>query len=140
LTYSISDNASWMTISPSSGTTSGEVDTIEVSFSTSRMAQGTYHGKITASAIGASNSPQEIDVVLTINAAAMGDINGDSAVNSGDAILALRIAAGLLIGSPPHTPTATEISAADVNHDAKNTSADVILILQMAAGLIEVFP
>jgi hypothetical protein len=58
-----------------------------------------------------------------------GDVNGDGDIGSNDAILALRIAAGLA------EPTADQECAADANNDGKVTSADAILILRMAAGL-----
>jgi hypothetical protein len=69
-----------------------------------------------------------------------GDINNDGSINSGDAILALRISAGLEIGGPPHQATAEERSAGDVNCDGLNNSGDAILILRKAAGLIISFP
>ncbi len=58
-----------------------------------------------------------------------GDVNGDGAVKSNDAILALRISAGLL------TPTAQQLWAADMNDDGKVKSNDSILILRKSAGL-----
>ncbi|MBD3184031.1 T9SS type A sorting domain-containing protein [Candidatus Poribacteria bacterium] len=58
-----------------------------------------------------------------------GDVNGDGYVRSNDAILALRISAGLL------TPTAQQLCAADMNDDGNVRSNDCILILRKSAGL-----
>ena len=66
LSYTISDNKSWLSCSPASGTSSGESDTITVKYNTSGLDAGTYSATITISASGASNSPQTIAVSLTI--------------------------------------------------------------------------
>jgi hypothetical protein len=58
-----------------------------------------------------------------------GDVNGDGEVRSNDAILTLRISAGLII------PTDYQKQAADMNDDGKVASNDAILILRKAAGM-----
>jgi regulation of enolase protein 1 (concanavalin A-like superfamily) len=68
LSYTISDDASWLSCSPVSGTSTGELDTIAVSYSTSGLAVGTYTATISIAASGASNSPQTVPVTLTVNA------------------------------------------------------------------------
>ncbi|MCD6220237.1 dockerin type I repeat-containing protein [Candidatus Calescamantes bacterium] len=65
----------------------------------------------------------------------LGDVNFDGRVNSADAILCLRIAVGLKIGSPPHNATDREKFMADINRDGSVNSADAILILRKAVGL-----
>ena len=67
LSYSISDNASWLSVSPSSGTSTGEHDTLTVSYSTTSLLAGTYNATINISASGATGSPQTITVTLTVN-------------------------------------------------------------------------
>ncbi len=67
LSYTVSDNKTWMSCSPSSGTSTGESDTITVNFDTSNLSPGNYTGQITVSDPNASNSPQVIDVALTVN-------------------------------------------------------------------------
>ncbi|MBT7166910.1 MAG: M6 family metalloprotease domain-containing protein, partial [Victivallales bacterium] len=69
LTYSISDDAAWLSCSPSSGTATAEADEIVASFSTSALATGTHSATITVVAAGASNTPQTIPVTLTVRAA-----------------------------------------------------------------------
>ena len=58
-----------------------------------------------------------------------GDINGDDAVNARDAILALRIAAGLV------EPSEQQKRSADMNGDGEVRANDAISILRKAAGL-----
>ena len=66
--------------------------------------------------------PTEPDVIK-------GDVNGDGKFSSSDAILILRIIAGLMI------PTDSQRLAADVNGDGEIGSNDAILILRIVAGL-----
>jgi hypothetical protein len=58
-----------------------------------------------------------------------GDVNGDRAVTLADAVLALKVAAGM------DTSGATVSKDADVNGDGKIGMAEVSYILQKAAGL-----
>jgi len=64
-----------------------------------------------------------------------GDINDDGLINSGDAVLALRIAVGLDIGIPPHPADGCELCRCDVNCDGAQNSGDAVLILREAAGM-----
>jgi len=69
LNYSITDNVTWLSCSPSSGTSTGEADTdtIHVNFSSSGLGADTYTATITVSDPNATNDPQEIDVTLTVS-------------------------------------------------------------------------
>lgn len=62
---------------------------------------------------------------------ALGDVDGNGVVDSGDALLALQHATGqrVLSTDPP------EFQAADVNGDGAVDGADVTLILRLAVGL-----
>ncbi len=68
LSYTISDNASWLSCSPTTGTSTGEQDTIKVTYATSKLAAGTYSATITFTDPNASNSPETILVVLVVSA------------------------------------------------------------------------
>jgi len=68
LSWSVSDNASWLTVSPTSGTTTTETDAVPVSVNLASLAAGTYNGTITITASGATNSPQTVTVTLTVTA------------------------------------------------------------------------
>jgi Concanavalin A-like lectin/glucanases superfamily/Fibronectin type III domain/Viral BACON domain len=66
LNWTASESASWLSISPSSGTNAG---TITVTPSTSGLAPGTYTTDVTVTAAGAGGSPKTIPVTLTVDAA-----------------------------------------------------------------------
>ena len=67
LSWSISDSAPWLSLSPTSGSSSGEVSDVAVSVNTLGMSTGSYAAITTIAALGASNTPQTIVVNLTIN-------------------------------------------------------------------------
>lgn len=64
LNWSVSDNKSWISVSPTSGTNSG---TVTVTVNKSGLAAGTYNGTVTVSSTNASNSPQTVAVSLTVS-------------------------------------------------------------------------
>jgi len=67
MSYTVADDASWVTLSSGSGTLSaGSSDTITVTYTTSALSQGTHEATITITDANAPNSPFEIDVSLTI--------------------------------------------------------------------------
>ncbi len=68
LSWNATSNASWLNVSPGSGTGSS---TLTVSISTSGLSSGTYNGSIAVSAIGATNSPQYVNVTLVVGATAI---------------------------------------------------------------------
>ena len=71
LSYTISDNATWLSCTPTSGTSTGEQDAITVNYATSVLSAGTYTATITITASGATNSPQTIPVSLTVVSSAL---------------------------------------------------------------------
>jgi PKD repeat protein len=64
LNWSANSNASWLNISPESGTNSG---TINISVNSSGLSAGTYNGKITISDPNAGNSPRNVSVTLNVH-------------------------------------------------------------------------
>jgi len=66
LNYTISDDASWLNVSPQSGTSKGGTNSHSVSVNISGLSEGTYKGTITISDPDASNSPQTVEVTLSI--------------------------------------------------------------------------
>jgi hypothetical protein len=66
LNWTASDNATWLTVSPASGTAPS---TLTASVSITGLVAGTYNGTITITATGATNSPLSVPVTLTVNAA-----------------------------------------------------------------------
>jgi hypothetical protein len=65
ISYTCSKTASWLTISPTSGTSTGAHNTHTVSVNVTGLADGTYNDTITIAASGAVNTPQTISVTLT---------------------------------------------------------------------------
>jgi hypothetical protein len=64
--YTVSTSATWLSASPASGTTSGNVS---VSVTPQNLTAGTYTGTVTITSSGASNSPKSVPVTLTVTAA-----------------------------------------------------------------------
>ena len=68
LSYTISDDQSWLSCSPATGTATSETDTIVVNFSTSGLAAGSYSATITVVDPAASPTTATITVSLTVSA------------------------------------------------------------------------
>jgi len=66
LDWAVSDDADWLTLSPASGSSTGERNKVTVSVDINSLDAGNYTANITISASGASNSPQTIAVKLSI--------------------------------------------------------------------------
>jgi hypothetical protein len=64
LNWTASENASWLTVAPTSGTNAG---TVTVTPSTTGLAAGTYTTDVTIAAAGAGGSPKTIPVTLTVD-------------------------------------------------------------------------
>jgi hypothetical protein len=69
LNFTASVNAPWLAVSPTSGTAPS---TLTASVNISGLAAGTYNGTITISATGATNTPVNVPVTLTVNGAGGG--------------------------------------------------------------------
>jgi hypothetical protein len=66
LNYSIEGEAGWLSVSPSTGTSTGEGKEHVVSVDTSALPPGQYAASLVITAYGASNTPQTVPVTLTI--------------------------------------------------------------------------
>ena len=65
LSWTASPSASWIQVTPVSGTAPGQVS---IGVSTTGLTNGSYSGTVTISASGVSNSPQTINVSLQVQA------------------------------------------------------------------------
>jgi Concanavalin A-like lectin/glucanases superfamily/Viral BACON domain len=66
LSYSIGTDQGWLSCFPASGTSTGEHDSITVSYSTASLSLGTHSATITVSGTAAYGSPQTIPVNLRV--------------------------------------------------------------------------
>jgi len=66
LSYTITETNGWLSCTPTNGISDGEHDWITVSYTTDGLAAGTYNGTMTVTADGASGSPQQVEVTLTV--------------------------------------------------------------------------
>ncbi len=62
LSYSLSVGAAWLSVTPASGTSTGNANTIAVTLDPTGLKTGTYTSTITAAAAGATGSPVTIVV------------------------------------------------------------------------------
>jgi hypothetical protein len=69
LTWWTHSDSDWLAVSPASGTTTGEVDTLTVTVDTSDMDPGTYSGLIAICDPAAANNPKTVRVDLTVDPA-----------------------------------------------------------------------
>ena len=68
LVYSIQDNQSWLSVSPTAGSSTGEPDSIAINYSTAGLGFGQHVATITVSDPNASNNPQTITVTVSVQA------------------------------------------------------------------------
>jgi Fibronectin type III domain/Viral BACON domain len=68
LDWTASETASWLTLSPTSGSTTTETDTLVVSVNTTGLLEGNYSGPITLASPGSTSPSQQIPVTLTVTA------------------------------------------------------------------------
>jgi hypothetical protein len=67
LSWTLAESAPWLALNITSGTTTTETDQISASVGISGLSAGTYSTIISVTASGASNSPQQIPVSLTLS-------------------------------------------------------------------------
>ncbi len=69
LSYSVSSDASWLSVASSSGTSKGEHDALQLLYDTTAMSTGTYSATLTISDLDAGSPPQAVAVALTVTPA-----------------------------------------------------------------------
>lgn len=74
LSWTVSDNATWLQLNTAAGTTTTETDTISASVTASGLAAGTYNAIITVTASGSTNGPRQIPVSLTLGSTTAGTV------------------------------------------------------------------
>lgn len=100
LSWSASDDAPWLSLSPTSGT---EPSSLKVSVNSAGLSTGTHNGAVTITGTGATNSPRTIPVSLTLANQPIG--NGGFEGGVAPWTLAGTGAFWTGTGSAPHTGT-----------------------------------
>ncbi|MCX5975679.1 MAG: lectin like domain-containing protein [Coprothermobacterota bacterium] len=67
LNWNAALSATWLSLSPTTGASTGETDIISAFVDIAGLTTGTYSATITLSAAGASNSPQQAPVTLVVS-------------------------------------------------------------------------
>jgi len=65
--WMVTPDCNWLVVEPNSGTSSGEVDDVNVIVDISGLVGGTYNCQITVTGDGADNSPQIVDINLVVD-------------------------------------------------------------------------
>lgn len=78
LNWSVSEGATWLSLAPTSGSSTGKHDAVTVSVDISGMPAGDYTTTLAITAREATNSPQEVPVSLHIGAAPAAGLSGGS--------------------------------------------------------------
>jgi len=118
LNYNIAVNATWLNVTPSSGTNTGTPDTITITYDTTDLAAGDYAATIEVTASGVSNSPQSIAEALHVKQP--GDLDGDLDVDQTDFGLFQVCLGGPMVPYPPGCQSADLNSDGDVDDDDLN--------------------
>lgn len=128
ISYTLSDNASWLEPSVTNGSSSGEDDAITINYSTAALHRGVYNGVITASG-NASNSPASLSVTLTVTSVSP-DFDGDGDVDQSDFGFLQSCLAG------PATAPPAGCSSADLQQpfDGDVDAADMSILLGCFSG------
>ena len=107
MSFSLSSSASWLSFSPRSASSNGPQARVTVSASVdaSGLSPGTYRGRITISASGASNSPRAVFVTLNVTgpsarATVTANAARDTELTTGDGRVRLVVPAD---AAPPST-------------------------------------
>lgn len=133
ISYSITENSDWLSVTPYSGASSGERNTIQVNYNASGLAAGSYTAIITVTASGAVGSPATIAVTLTVCAGlpVAADFDGDGVADpamvdgSGNWYLWLSSWGYMCPGALPFSSAGAAPLAADFDGDAKADPAGV---------------
>lgn len=121
LSYTITKNAAWLEVSPASGTSTTETDTITVSYpGVPSLPAGVYTDTLTVSG-NAWNTPKTIAVQVKVRTVKP-DLDGDGDVDQGDFGILQRCLTGQGVGvsNPACVPAALDAIDNDVDADDLN--------------------
>jgi hypothetical protein len=84
--YTVATDRAWLRVTPTSGTNTGEQDTVTLMFDSASLGVGCHTGNVVFTASSASNSPFSEQVVLTI-LAPTADNDGDGLNNAVEIVM-----------------------------------------------------
>lgn len=104
MNYSITDNVSWLSVSPASGSSVAESDSITLTYNTAALTPANYNATITVTSAGATNSPFTIPVNLTVLARPANDdfVNAITLPGASGTTNAINLGATGESGEPQH--------------------------------------
>lgn len=83
INYTVSDNVPWLSVTPTSGTSSGGDIAATIIYDTAGLQRGVYDATITVSSPNVLNSPRSVSLRLTVNSVRP-DFDGDGDVDQSD--------------------------------------------------------
>ena len=66
LKYALSTDAAWMALDSAGGSSTGQHNRVQISYSTANLAAGSYTGLVNITSDAATNSPQSVKVTLRV--------------------------------------------------------------------------
>jgi hypothetical protein len=133
LTYTIADDAAWLSVSPDAGSSDGLADTITVTYNTAGLPVDAYTATITVTSPEATNSPQAVAVTLTVRPKP-GDYDGDGDVDQSDFSIfqACFTGPGVAQGNPPSSAFRRLVGPSQACHEkGKIGLVDVAVAIQV---------
>jgi hypothetical protein len=107
LTWSVTDNASWLTLTPASGTTTTGISQVTLSVNTAGLLAGPFTAAITVTATTATNSPLSIPVTVTLSAPTTSTAALTWNANTEPDLAGYKVYQATASGAYPPTPIAT---------------------------------
>ncbi len=115
ITYSVTPDAPWLSVSPASGTSTGESDDITLAYDgVATLPRGVHVATVSVSAPEALNSPRALTVTVTVRTVKP-DMNGDGDVDQEDFGVFQRCLSGNLPQPEPSCATAKMDGDGDVD-------------------------
>jgi len=127
LMYEVESNADWLLVNPMQGKSTGGVDTINLVYDVAKLVPGTHEAVVTVSAPGAANSPQTLQINLTVSTV-RADFDQDGDVDDADLDYLQSCMDSM------DWPPSEECAAADLNDDEEVDSVDLDLFQRCVSG------
>ena len=135
ITWTASDNAAWLTLSPSTGTGTASAT---ASVNLTGLAAGTYNATINVASTGTSSQPQTIPVSLTVTTGTAGNTTGSAtmtwAANTEPDLAGYKIYSGTQSGVYGPPVSVGKVSSYQLANLAKGTTYFITITAYDSAG------